>query len=262
MEDKIEDYTYAQFNFEDFKVEDEGITKEYEFNKIDSADKKLKAKVLKEEREASEKTGFNISPVVYRQRGIHDQKQREEKKRVKQLVYHEVEQVREDAYQEGYKTGLERGREEVLEAEKERVEEVITGLVSLVDRFKEREQKLIEDQKIEVYALVRNLTKWIILRELKDDGQYVERLISKLVTDNDNSSVLNLKVGKNVYEQVKGSVEKVKEKFSIDKEVTVSVDLNLKDDEIDLDLDNSRIKSDISDQFKALDSLFEGLGVF
>ena len=43
-------------------------------------------------------------------------------------------------------------------------------------------KKIISKQKSEIIDLVKSLTKWVIKKELEDDGDYLKRLLDQLIS--------------------------------------------------------------------------------
>ena len=55
-------------------------------------------------------------------------------------------------------------------------------------------KKIISKQKSEIIDLVKSLTKWVVKRELEDDGDYLKRLLDNLISEVDSKSILILHV--------------------------------------------------------------------
>jgi flagellar assembly protein FliH len=56
-------------------------------------------------------------------------------------------------------------------------------LNQMIQDVYERRDKIFEEQKIEIYETIKTLPKWVILRELNEDGQYIQRLLEKLILE-------------------------------------------------------------------------------
>jgi flagellar assembly protein FliH len=114
-------------------------------------------------------------------------------------------------------------------------------------------------QKQEIYDLVKNLTKWIITRELRDDGRYIERLLEKLILEMDSRSNLTLHVNQKDFSHMPEVLESVQDKIGQLSNVRIVVDQDIKDYGMKLDSENGIISGTIEEQFKSLDRLFHSV---
>ena len=122
-------------------------------------------------------------------------------------------------------------------------------------------EEIVNNQKQDLYNLVRNLTKWVILRELKEDGEYITRLLEKLVTEIQTKANLLVQVDQKSFEGMEDVLETVQERIGTLKNVRVEVDYDIDGQGIIIDSDNGIINGTFEEQMISLDKLFESVGL-
>lgn len=222
---------------------------------------KQKSKILKFERTLEAKSDFKISPIVKEYRGLKSQEHEEREIRVEEEVGKRVFAVEKDAFQKGFEEGVKRGREEVLKKTILESQEKIASLSDMISEVLSLKSELFEKHKKEIFAVVRDLTKWIILRELKDDGTYLERLLEKLILEMQAKTNLIIQVNEKEFETMPEILESIQQKLGELTNVRVLVDYNIQEKGIVLESENGIIRANISEQFEVLDKLFHGVGL-
>lgn len=261
IEFEVKDYSFESFEFSD-KID--SVARAFEFQditKISQKDIDNHQKTIKFERSAAKASHFEIAPMVLEHRGLIDQENREREAQIEQEVARRLEKVKEDAYLEGQKLGQEQGREEVLEQMRHEVEQKIAHLSEMVSRVLETESQLMEKSRKDTYNVVKNLTKWVVLRELKEDDDYLKRLLEKLVLEINTKANLLIKVGQGSFDKMPDVLEHVQNSLGKFKNVRVEIDYDLDNRGLILESDNGIINASMKEQFKSINKLFETLGV-
>lgn len=221
--------------------------------------------VIKKERLYAQGTQFNVSPIVEHQRGMKEQEQREYDEKVKQSIEEKFDKCKEQAYQEGWEKGRHEGFESVQAELKEKVKLQVEEFARHIEEVREEYEDLLTSQKYKIYELVKTLTKWVILRELKDDGKYLERLLKKLILELNSKSNLLLKVGRQNVERVPEILEVFESQFEHVKNTRVEV-IQDKDAPSEkgmiLESENGILDGTLKTQFRSLDKLFSELNAY
>lgn len=220
-----------------------------------------KAKVIKAERERAAEAGFNISPIVREYRGIVKQEVDERERRIEDEVLKRVEFLRQEAFEQGFQEGVEQGKAEVFQQTRQMTEEKLTHLTQLIQEILAEKEDLLAREKMESYRLIRNLTKWVILRELKDDGEYLNRLLEKLINELGSKQNLLLQVNRAQFDQMPEILEVVQKKLGTLKNVRVETDDDVSERGFVIESDNGIINGTLEEQFIQLDRLFETVGL-
>jgi len=260
---EVEEYSFQSFTAVN---EDEDPSKVTEYSFSDFEGKSIREieehqEIIKLERQQAEESSFKIAPIVMEHRGIKEQVQSEKEQRFQEEVAKRVEEIRAEAYRVGHEEGVQSGREEVFEQTRLATEEKITTLSAMINDVLKTKEQLLERQKKQIYGTIRNLTKWVILRELKDDGKYIHNLLEKLILEMQSKSNLLIHVDQKSFEQMPDVLEVVQKRFGELTNVRVEIDYDIEGSGIVLESDNGIINGSLKEQFKSLDKLFHSVGI-
>jgi flagellar assembly protein FliH len=217
-------------------------------------------KIIRQERGNAEKNNFRVAPIVLEHRGLLDQERKERELQIQDDVERRVEAIRESAYEDGFKRGLAEGRNEVFNQTKQEVEEKLEAVSAMISEVIAQQQELLEAHRNEIYTMVRHLTKWVILRELSEDGKYLERLLEKLVHEINTKTNLLIKVDPLKFESMPDVLDVVQGKLGQFKNLRVEVESGLGEQGLIIESDNGIINATFSQQMAAIDKIFLGVG--
>ena len=108
--------------------------------------------------------------------------------------------------------------------------------------------------------MVKNLTKWIVLKEV-DEKYYLARLLEKLIHEINTKTGLVLHVNEKSFGHMPEIIKIVERKVGVLTNVRVEVDLDLDETGIVLESENTIIDGSLDAQFKSLDKLFTSVGI-
>ena len=269
---KIRDFEFDSFDNAgiikcktDHQVKDNPLIKKYdekEFLNCKENEKDQLSSIIKKERIDAKKNQFNILPIVEYYRGIKEQEQIEYDNKVKQVVAEKIYKYKDKAYQDAWVKGHEDGMKSMQSKLQEELKLKVDDLAKYIENIKSEHGQLLATQKQKIYKLVKTLTKWVILRELKDDGKYLERLLEKLILELNSSSNLLLKIGQENFEKISGVLEVFESKFEGIKNTRLEIiqdENELSKNGIILESDNEILDASFKTQFKNLDRIFEQL---
>jgi flagellar assembly protein FliH len=222
---------------------------------------KRKQEIIKIEREQSSIKSFDISPIVEEHRGLRRQEEEEKEDRIADEVAKRVAKIEEEAYRKGYEEGVKTGRQDIFDQTRAATEEKMIALSEMISQTLSTQEEILKHQKKELYTLVRNLSKWVILRELKEDGQYLPRLLEKLVIEAGVKSNLLIQVDQKYFEQMPEVLETVQAKLGEFVNVRVESDYDIQGTGIVLQSENGIINGTLQEQFNSIDKLFETVGI-
>lgn len=215
---------------------------------------------IREEREFEANTGFAISPIVKKHRGLIKQAESDYEKRVAEEVARRLEEVQKQAYQEGFDKGAEDGRAEALSQASEQVAEKVDELSQMIDSLHDSTREIFEKNKNDAYLMVKNLTKWIILKEV-DNPTYLSRLLEKLICEINSKHSLTVRVNESSFGHMAEAVKIIERKLGKLTNVRVEIDQDQDYPGIKLESENTIIDGSLNTQFEAIDKLFMNAGV-
>ena len=152
---------------------------------------------------------------------------------------------------------MNQGREEIFNEMRNVVDQKLDNFSEMINNVLHSQEDLIEKQKKEVYTLIRNLTKWIITRELKDDGAYIERLLERLLLEIQARQNLLIQVGQADFNSMPEVLNHVQSRLGELKNVRVEMDSSMKTRGMVIETDNGIVNANLEEQFRNLDKLFE-----
>lgn len=254
----MEVQNYKFLNFTE-STENESSYQDYKFSQFDKGikNKQNHDKIIRYERENANKKSFSISPIVLEHRGMNKQSEDEIEKKISEEVHRRVEQIEIGAFKKGYEDGVRRGRDEVYNETRKSAEEKISNLSGMIAELISNQHQLLLKQKNEAYEIIRSLTKWIILRELKDDGKYIERLLEKLIIELQSRTDILLLVGQKNFSKMPEVLEVIQEKLGKLNNVRIEIDHDIDEYGLVVESKNGIVNGSLQEQFNSLDKLFE-----
>jgi flagellar assembly protein FliH len=256
----------TNYEFRSFATNEDvsGKVRDFEFQDVGTLSKKqedLHEKIVKVERHHADKSDFQISPIVREHRGMNNQVLKERESRIEEEVKKRISAIKEQAYREGFDEGVQNGREEIISQSRVASEEKLQSLTSMIVEVLDTKADLLVNQKKQIYSLVRVISKWIVLKELKDDGTYIERLLEKLIVEMQTKTNLLIHVDQLSFEQMPDVLQTVQEKVGELSNVRVEIDYDIEGPGIVLECDKGILNGTLVEQMKSLDKLFESVGL-
>lgn len=270
---KFDDYSgqigvYEFQDFEDKVIKEDIEVEDYEIKEFAEMKQKIHEKmqtVIKKERLLNEGTQFTISPIIQHFRGLEEQEEREKDEAIEQEVVKRSEEVKQQAYDSGFQKGQENGYQDAYNKMMEEANAKVELLQSYIESIHAERADLLKNEKLKIYETVKTLTKWVILRELKDDGAYLERLLEKLILETQSKTNLLLKVDREYLEAMPEIIERTQDKVGRLTNVRVE-SVHRTDEEREegmiLESDNGIIDGTLKEQFDSIDKLFDTLDVY
>jgi len=251
----IVDFKFPSFNDEPANLKINNFT----FEDLEQKTRKNPASIEKKlriERDFADNAHFEISPIVRQHRGINKLENEEKETRISEEVSRRVAEIEQDAYNKGFTEGQKIGQAEVFKETRAVTEEKLISFTEMINFVLQTQEEIINQQKSELYLLLKNLTKWIILRELKDDGEYIERLLEKLIRELKVKSNLLIKVNENGFKGMEDVLQTVQENLGELENVRVEVDYDVDECGLIVETKNAIIDGTMEQQFLKLDELF------
>lgn len=253
----------TDYKFHNFTEVEEGneAVKLFEFKPLLTAAQTIEKnefqKVIKSEREFAKTSQFKVNPIVEQFRGLKDQENREYEARVAEEVARRVAEIQDEAFKAGFEEGVNQGREEIFEQMRNSVDQKLEEFSKMVTSVLKTQEEILAKQKTEMYQLLRNLSKWIVLRELQEDGKYIERLLEKLLLEMQARHNLLIQVNADDFATMPEVLAHVQNRLGEMKNVRIEIDSSVRTRGIVVESDNGIINATMEEQFKSLDKLFE-----
>lgn len=241
----------------------QGEVEEFKFSEIDSTfdhSKGVSENIIRLEREHEAKSPFEISPVVKEHRGLSKQAEQDFENRLQVELEKRLEAIHEEAFAKGFEQGRIEGHELAHNEAKQQFESQVDECAQIIHSFKQHVQEQYHSSKDDIYRMVKNLTKWIVLKEV-DEKYYLARLLEKLIHEINTKSGLVLHVNEKAFGHMPEIIKIVERKVGVLTNVRIEVDLDLDENGIVLESENTIIDGSLDAQFKSLDKLFTSVGL-
>lgn len=256
-------FEVQEYSFQSFQQAPENAheVRDFEFKPLVTGQQLVRdpefQKVIKIERTHAKESQFKVNPIVEKHRGFKDQEDHEYEMRVRDEVEKRVQKIQEEAFRAGFEQGVEEGREEVYNQTRHEVEEKLQDFTAMISDVLQTHENILHNQKKDIYRLIKNLTKWITLKELDNDGKYLERLMEKLLLEIQTRSNLLIQVNMNDFQKMPEVLEVVQARLGEIKNVRIEIDPAIETRGLIVESDNGIINATLEEQFKGLDKLFE-----
>jgi flagellar assembly protein FliH len=254
----VEEYKFKNFSDEDAEADKVTL---FEFKALTGATREFEKsdfqKVIREERAHAKIGQFKINPIVEKFRGLKDQEEQDYQAAVEKEVVKRIAEIQDEAFKAGFDEGVNQGREEIFSEMRNVVDQKLDNFSQMVTEVLKTQDEILAEQKKEIYLLLRNLTKWIIIRELKEDGKYIERLLEKLLLEIQARNNLLIQVNPSTFDEMPEILAHVQNRLGELKNVRVEIDSAVLTSGIIIESDNGIINATMEEQFKSLDKLFE-----
>lgn len=260
MSQDVKDYSFQSFSqkplnsaVEDFEFQD--------FEGMSVREIEERQQIIRVERQHARETGFDLNPIVHEARGIRSQEESDFENAVLAEVEKRIEQHKEQAYREGLELGRQQGSEEIKAELASGAQEKILLLNDMISDVLHSRVNLLSAQKMQTYSLLRTIAKWVVLRELKDDGEYILRLLEKLIVETQSKDNLLIRVNEKHFEQMPEVLEVVQAKIGELPNVRVEIDFDIEAPGIIVESQNGIVNGSLNTQLESLDKLFEAVGL-
>ena len=138
-------------------------------------------------------------------------------------------------------------------------DEKLQSITEMIEVILATQKEVVVKQKDEVYRLLKNLTKWIVLKEISADKDYTKNLLEKLFQEIESRNKMLIQVSAVDFESMPEILNYIQEKFGKLTNVRVEIDPEITSHGIILETENGILNATIEEQFKSLDKLFESV---
>lgn len=216
--------------------------------------------VIRTERAHEAASSFSIDPRIKEHRGLVNQERQDYENAVTAEVARRLEQLSKEAYNQGISDGRAEGMKQAYDEALVKHEETVTKFAQMIENLNETRTEILENSKDEGYKLIKNLTKWIVLKEV-EDKEYIQRLLEKLILEMNTKSNLLIKIDSSTLSIMPEVITFIENKLGQLTNVRVEVQDDITEKGIILESENGIIDGTLDAQFISIDKLFESVGV-
>ena len=259
MKEDFKTYEFKNFEAENTK---QSNVDEYKFQPLTEFYEKHSEYEFNDQNSDEEnKEAFRVSPIVKTHKKINHYFEIYKEKKINDEVERRLLKLEKEAFEKGYIQGVKQGEEKSYTERKEFLKREMSTFSEFLENVLRTKQEILENEKHSIYELIKSLTKWIILKELKDDDKYLFRLLGKLMVEVENKNNVLIQINREDFEKNQNIFQEMQ---NILKEVpSVKFDANgdINTKGIILTTENEVIDGTLEEQFKTLDKIFSQIGL-
>lgn len=251
------------YSFSELEGETSGAVADFQMPDLSSVMKNkevVPSKQLRTEREHASQNMFKISSAVKHHRGITKQEEDDYEKSVSTEVETRLAKIKEEAYKNGYEEGLTLGRNEAHEESLKVFEEKIAELENYLTDLYSYKDKILKQQRDDIYKMVKLLVKWVLLKEVKEDS-YLKNLFEKLIHELQTKSNLLVKVNAENFSSMPDVIKLVEDRLGKLQNIRVEVEPDISYPGLIVESENGIVDGSLESQFLNLDKLFLSVGL-
>lgn len=253
MEKELE--KIVSYSFKTFGVEDE-FQNVYKLKELPGLDFKNREKKISVQEQLSKNSGLEIFPFIQEQKERKEIISKINEEKYQEEINNRLKKIEKEYIDRAYQEGLKIAKEEVLREFQKEAEKKIDALNEILRNALNLRDEIYTAQKDQILFLVKSLTKWVILRELKDDGKYLEKLLEKLFSEVQTKQNFAIQVSQKDFEKMPEVMEILQKKMGEFKNSRVIIDFDLPEKGVVIDSENGIVKSTLEGQFAVLDEIF------
>lgn len=256
----VESFSFEKFRSDDLKNADHFDFKEFDVD--DKSGKKAPLKIIKADSDAEKSTSFHMASLVKKHRGILNLRKEEDNDKINQKVDARLKKISQEAYDLGIEQGKEESYAEAFQKSYQVFEEEVEKFKNYVEEFKLKSEEIYTQNRQNAYDIIKNLTKWIVLKEIKDDDKYIERLLEKLIYEINTKNNLIIRVNNQDFPHMEKAIEEVEKRIGQLKNCRVEMDLDMQEKGIILETENVILDGSYESQMESIDSLFKSVDLY
>ncbi len=258
---EVKEFKFGQLsgNVEDFD-DSIGEFKLPQFDVKHDFKRSISSEIIRGEREQEARSAFTIAKEVKEHRGLNQQENDDFEQRVQEELEKRLQAIQEQAYNQGFEEGKALGQEQAYEETNQILEQRVHEFSEQLAGLQSQMAEVYEGTKDSAYRMVKNLSKWIILKEV-DEKYYLARLLEKLIHEINSKTGLVLHVNESSFGYMPEIIKIVERKVGKLTNVRVEVDLDMSENGIIIESENTIIDGSLDAQMASLDKLFTTVGI-
>lgn len=213
---------------------------------------------FKTEGEVSDNQRFHLHPDSKRLLGIDSKEKDYLQSRIDAEVKIRLEAEMIQAREIGKKQGYEEGTVQATAELQEKLRPKVENFEALIAELNEQKQKIFSENQKVLMQMLFHTAKLILLRELKTDPEYLQRLCSVLIERVGTAEGMKLKISKVDADQIEELRNFAKVQAGDQKNIKVEVSEDLQLGGVRIETDLIRINATLEQQFQAIENELQG----
>lgn len=225
-------------------------------NDVSAFKNKITDKTIRTERDAEAKSGFSIDKTVRELRGLTKQEANDIEKAVAREVENRLQKLQAEAEKRGFEAGHQEGQAKAYAEAVEKYDALVNEFAQWLEEARGQLDTILMKGQQDAYHMIKNLVKWIILKEV-NDKDYISRLLEKLILEMNSKNNLVIRVNGSAFSEMEEVLNLVQSKVGTLTNTRVETHLDLDKPGIVLESENGIVDGSLEAQFSSLDKIFE-----
>jgi flagellar assembly protein FliH len=149
--------------------------------------------------------------------------EREVGKRVHRMIEEKLPQSEKEGYEKGYEDGYQKGKAQALEDERPQRE----ALIQMLEELSGNRSKVLEANKQAILDIVFHVCRYILLKEVEVDKDYLIRLVTQLVEKSGSTENIKIYLSPEDYSRAMEVENAIHEKTGQIRGLSVDMDENV-----------------------------------
>jgi flagellar assembly protein FliH len=211
---------------------------------------------IRAERSFAEKSNFKVDDIVSVYRGLSKQEQNDLENRIEQDVKQRLEAAYQQAFNEGVEKGREEGKQIAYQEYQQSLDLKVEHFAQILSEVQSQTEKIIENNRSEIYEFIKRFSKWIILKEINEKA-YLEGLLEKLILELNARKNLIVKVGRDHFSDMPDVIKVVESRLGQLSNLRIEIVPEIHYPGIILESENGLIDGSLEGVFQNIDKIFE-----
>ncbi len=197
---------------------------------------------------------FSLHSASKRGLGVEEEEHNRLEAIVASEVKERVEQLKEEAYQDGFKQGQQDGQAKAMEAFQSESRPLFEQFSQMIESFDQIKREMFAANEAFLIQLIFQIGKQVILKDLASDQDYVKRLVAHVVEKVGAKDNIRIRVGKKDQENIDALREMLKIQYPDLKNVQIEVSEELALGGCKVETDLSRMNASVETQLQAIET--------
>jgi flagellar assembly protein FliH len=175
----------------------------------------------------SKENNFELDPFVFEFRGQAERLKEKEEKKINNLVEQKLKKLQGDIYKKSYEEGFNKGREDAYKENLSQIEKFKRDLEMFSESVFNQYDNIYIYQREEMIELLKSIVNWAIQKELNNDGEYLGRILKRMILEFKDSSKMLIKVHNKQLQKVMTTLGEFKDHSVLFEKIRIEVDPTL-----------------------------------
>ena len=200
---------------------------------------------------------FSLHPDSKKYLGVEEEERSHLETMIRQEVEDRVAKMKDQAYAEGFKKGVEEGNAEAQQKLLGQIQPLGENFAALLDSFEKMKEEMYCANERILIQLIFNVARQVLLKDLKEDPEYLKRLCTQMIEKIGIRDHLKIKISKTDLEGIDQLKEYLKAQYTDLKNVKIETSDEVQLGGCKIETNLMWINASVESQLKAIEESFK-----